>query len=130
MSLMDPIANALITIKNSDKAVKGECYCRPASKLLGKILEVLKKYGYIKQYSFIDDERDGIYRIELVGKINECKAVKPRYSVKKNEFEGYEKRYLPSKDVGILLVTTSQGVFSHREVKDKKIGGKLLGYIY
>lgn len=130
MSLMDPIADALITIKNSDMAVKKECHCRPASKLLEKILSVLKEYGYIKNYAYLEDQRDGIYKIELVGKINECRAIKPRYSVKKNEFEKYEKRYLPSKDVGILIVTTPEGVFAHRQVKEKKIGGKLLAYIY
>lgn len=130
MSSMDPIADALITIKNSDLAVKKECYCRPASKLLGRILEVLKENGYIKEYTFIDDERDGIYKIELLGKINECKAIKPRYSVKKDDFEKYEKRYLPSKDVGILIVTTSKGVFTHKKAKEEMIGGKLLAYVY
>lgn len=130
MSLMDPIADALITIKNSDISVKGQCYCRPASKLLGKILDVLKEYGYIKAYSYVDDEREGIYKIELLGRINECRAIKPRYSVKKDGFERYEKRYLPSKDVGIIIVTTPKGVITHKIAKEEKIGGKLVAYVY
>jgi small subunit ribosomal protein S8 len=50
--------------------------------------------------------------------------------VKKDEYEKWEQQYLPSKDIGILMVTTSQGVMSHKEAKTKGLGGKLLGYVY
>ena len=130
MALADPIANALVNIKNSDLALKEMCFSRPASKLLGEILRVMHEKGFIKKHKFVDDGRDGCYVIELNGKINECKAIKPRYAVKKDEFEKYEKRYLPSKDVGILIVSTPTGVLTHKEAKEKKIGGRLLAYIY
>jgi len=130
MALVDPIANAMVSIKNSDIASKRECTFRPASKLLGKILEVMQKKGYIGIYEFIDDGREGIYKIELKGKINDCKAIKPRYAVKKDGFEKFEKRYLPSKDVGMLIVSTPEGVLTHKEAKESNIGGRLLAYIY
>ncbi|MDO8427603.1 MAG: 30S ribosomal protein S8 [Candidatus Diapherotrites archaeon] len=130
MSLNDPIANALISIKNSDKAVQGHCYCKPASKLLARILEVMKANGYITQFERVDDQREGIYKIELAGKINEARVIKPRHAVKKNEFDKYEKRYLPSRDIGILIVSTPEGVLTHREVKSRGLGGRLLAYIY
>jgi len=126
----DPIADALIALKNSDAAAKRECIFRPASKLLGEILRVMQKEGYLNSFEFIDDGRDGSYRIELLGKINNCRAIKPRYAVKKSEFERYEKRYLPARDVGTLIVTTPKGVLTHREAKEKGIGGKLLAFIY
>ena len=50
--------------------------------------------------------------------------------MKKDEFEKWERIYLPSKDIGILVVSTSKGVMSHHEAKKLGIGGKLLGYVY
>ncbi len=130
MALMDPISNAMISIKNCERAAKRECIFRPASKLLGNILNVMKKNDYIEGFELIDDKREGIFRIKLNGRINECRAIRPRYTVKKDEFEKFEKRFLPSKDVGILIVTTPEGVFSHKEAKEKGIGGRLLAFVY
>ncbi|MAG21990.1 MAG: 30S ribosomal protein S8 [Candidatus Diapherotrites archaeon] len=130
MTMIDPIADALINLKNSDVASKKECVFRPASKLLGEILKVMQKKGYISTFEFVDDGREGIYRIELTGKINQCRAIKPRYAVKKSEFEKYEKRYLPAKDIGLLIVSTPKGVVTHREAKEQGTGGRLLAYIY
>lgn len=130
MVLVDPIANALSNIKNNGMASKKECVFRPASKLLGKILEVMQRKGYIGIYEFIDDGREGLYKIELKGKINDCKAIKPRYAVKKDGFEKFEKRYLPSKDIGIIIVSTPDGVVTHKEAKKMNVGGRLLAYVY
>jgi len=130
MSLIDPIADGLISIKNSDHASKKECVYKPASKLFGEILKVMQTKGYISSYEFVEDGRDGSYKICLLGKINECKAIKPRYAVKKSKFEKYEKRYLPARDVGILVVSTPKGVFNHKEAKEKGLGGRLIAYVY
>ena len=130
MTLIDPTANALINLKNHENALKKTCILKPASKLLGRILALMQKEGYIGTYELIDDGREGLFKVKLIGKINECRAIKPRYSVKKNEFEKFEKRYLPSRDLGFLIVTTSKGVLNHEEAKKLQIGGKLLAYIY
>lgn len=128
--MTDTISNALITIKNSELASKEECICKPASKFLGRILEVMKKHNYIADYKYVDDKKGGLYIVKLAHLINECKAIKPRYKVKKDEFEKFEKRYLPSRDIGLLIVSTSQGVMTHKEAKEKGIGGRLLAYVY
>ena len=130
MTRIDPIADALISLKNSDLASKKECFFRPASKLLGEILRVIQKSGYISTFEFIDDGREGTYRVELTGRINRCKAIKPRHAVKKSAFEKYEKRYLPARDIGILIVSTPKGVLTHTEAKKLGTGGRLLAYIY
>jgi len=130
MSLVDPISDALVNIKNNENAAKTDCAIRPASKLLGKILKVLQENDYISTFERIDDGREGIYRIQLVGRINDVKAIKPRYAVKKDEFEKYEKRYLPSKDVGLLIVSTSKGVTTHQKAKTENVGGRLIAYVY
>ena len=90
----------------------------------------MKDKGYISGFEPIDDRREGMLRVQLAGKINECAAIKPRYAVRKNEFEKYEKRYLPSFDVGTIIVSTSKGVFTHTQAKEKELGGRLLAYVY
>lgn len=130
MSMMDPVADALISIKNAEMSSKKRITFRPASKLIGRILEVMKENNYINNYEYIEDKSSGYYKIKLSGNINDCKAIKPRYAVKKNSFEEYEKRFLPSKNIGILIVSTSSGVITHRQAKEKKTGGRLLAYVY
>ena len=130
MSLVDPIADAMISIKNHENASKKECIFKPASKLLGEILKIMQKNGYIGEFEYIEDGKSGMYKISLLGKINNCRAIKPRYAVKKNEFEKFEKRYLPSKDIGIIIVSTPAGVKTHDEAKNAGIGGRLLAFVY
>ena len=130
MCMMDVVANGLIIIKNAEIRRKKECVIYPASKLLGNILRVMQKYGYIGEFEYIDDGRSGKFKVQLLGRINKCAAIKPRFPVKVKEFEEWEKRYLPARDVGILLVSTPQGVMSHHEAKKKGIGGCLIAYVY
>ncbi len=127
---LDPIANALTAIKNSESAAKKICTLRPASKLLREILRVMQENEYIDGYEFLDDKREGQFKIKLGGKLNECKAIKPRYAVQKDGFEKYEKRYLPSRDIGIMIVSTPQGVVSHKTAKQRGIGGRLIAFVY
>ena len=130
MSRNDPIADALINLKNNENASKKECVIRPASKLLKEILRIMQEKGYIGTFEFIDDGREGLLKVQLLGKINECRAIKPRYAVKKNDFESFEKRYLPSYDIGTLIVSTPKGVVTHAKAKEMETGGRLLAYVY
>ena len=50
--------------------------------------------------------------------------------MKKDGFEKFERRYLPAKGFGILIVSTSIGMMTNEEAKIKMIGGKLLAYVY
>ncbi|MFH1544529.1 MAG: 30S ribosomal protein S8 [archaeon] len=130
MSLVDPVSDALANIKNHEMASKKECTFKPAPKLMGEILRVMQENGYIVSHEHINDGRNGIFKVKLDGKINECNSIKPRHAVKKKDFEKYEKRYLPSRDIGILIVSTPKGIKSHREAKKDGLGGRLLAYVY
>lgn len=127
---MDTLANGLITIINNEVRNKRECVISPASKLLGRVLRIMQLNGYIGEFEFIDDGRQGKFKVQLLGRINKCGAIKPRFPVKVGEFEQWEKKFLPSRDVGILVVSTSHGVISHREAEEKNIGGRLLAFVY
>jgi small subunit ribosomal protein S8 len=79
--------------------------------------------GFISNYEI----ENGILKIEL-GILNGCNAIKPRFMVKTKDLEKYTKRYLPSKNLGILIVSTSRGIMTHQTAQEKNIGGSLLAY--
>lgn len=126
----DTIADAMINLKNHENAAKTECILKPSSKLLGEILKVMQENGYIGEYSLIEAKNGGSFKVRLIGKINECRAIKPRHAVKKNEFEKFEKRYLPAYDVGKIIVSTPKGIMTHDKAKQLNLGGRLLVYVY
>jgi len=130
LTMTDTLANGLTTIMNNELRNKRECMINPASKLLGRVLRVMQLNGYIGEFEFVDDGRAGKFKVQLLGRVNRCGAVKPRFSVSANEFETWEKRFLPSRDVGLLVVSTSKGVMSHREAKKKNVGGRLLSFVF
>jgi small subunit ribosomal protein S8 len=127
---MDTLANGLITIMNNELRNKRECVISPASKLLGRVLRIMQLNGYIGEFEFVDDGRSGKFKVQLLGRINNCGAIKPRFAVKVDEFEEWEKKFLPSRDVGLLIISTPKGVLSHREAKEKRLGGRLTAFVY
>jgi len=127
---MDTLSNGLTTIVNNELRNKRECLITPASKLLGRVLRVMQLNGYIGEFEFIDDGRAGKFRVQLLGRVNKCGPIRPRYPVKVGEFEKWEMAHLPSRDIGLIIISTSQGVISHREAEQKGIGGRLLAYVY
>jgi len=128
--MMDTLSNGLTTILNNAMRNKRECVISPASKLLGRVLRVMQLSGYIGEFEFVDDGRSGKFRVQLLGRINRCGAVKPRFPVKADEIEIWEKHFLPSREIGILVISTPQGVMSHKEASEKDIGGRLLAFVY
>ncbi|MCD6085335.1 MAG: 30S ribosomal protein S8 [Desulfurococcales archaeon] len=133
MVSMDPLANALSTIVNNELRGNREAVITPASKLIAMVLRVMQKYGYIGEFEHIDDGRWGKIKVQLLGRINRCGVIKPRSSVKYRdlrEMPQWLRKFLPSRDIGIIILSTPQGVMSHREVLEKRIGGVLLAYVY
>ncbi|MCX9080971.1 MAG: 30S ribosomal protein S8 [Candidatus Methanoperedens sp.] len=128
--LLDPLADALSTIKNAEIIGKSDCTIKPASKLIGNVLKVMKDKGYIGDFEFIDDGKSGYFKVQLKGKINKCGVIRPRHAVKNTEFEKWEKRFLPAKGFGSIILTTPGGVMTHSEARDNGIGGELLAYVY
>jgi len=124
------LANLFTTLFNTEDRRKDNCIVVPTSKLGIEVLNTLKKEGYIGEFEHVDDKRGGKFKIKLLAKISKCGAITPRFKVKKDEYGVWERQFLPSYDRGMLLVTTNQGVMSHKEAVDKNIGGFLIGYVY
>ncbi|ADG91135.1 30S ribosomal protein S8 [Thermosphaera aggregans] len=133
MVVMDTLSNALSAIQNAEVRAKSEVVLWPASKLVLNVLRVLQKEGYVGEFEYIDDGRWGKIKVQLLGRINKIGVVKPRHPVSYRELEEFPewlKRYLPAYNIGILIVSTPQGVMSHKEAVEKKTGGVLLAYCY
>lgn len=128
--MVDLIAETLVQIKNAEMKGKRECLIKKTSKLLKEILTVMNKEGYIGEFETISNGRNGIIKLATIGKINKAGAIRPRFSVKIADFEKFEKRYLPAKNFGILILSTTKGVITHEQAKKAGIGGRLLAYVY
>ncbi len=128
--LIDPLADALSVIKNAEDTGKPVCSIKPASKLIGSVLKVMKDKGYIGEFELIDDGKSGLFRVQLKGKINKCGVIRPRHAVKNIEFEKWEKRFLPARGFGLIILTNPEGVMTHDEARESGLGGELLAYVY
>ena len=130
MALNDPLANALSKILNNERVSKKEIDIFPTSKLVKKVLDIMNSNNYVGKYSLTKENRGDILKLELIGKINKCGVIKPRFSIKKEGYEKFEKRFLPAQGFGIIIVSTTKGIMTNEEAKKKNLGGKLLVYVY
>jgi len=128
--LNDTLATALSAVLNKEKIGKKECIIRPSSKIIKIVLRIMNENNYIGSFEDVATQKGNMLKVNLLGNINKCGAIKPRYSVKKLGYEKFEKRYLPAKDFGIIFVSTPKGIMTHTEAKKKNTGGKLLAYCY
>jgi small subunit ribosomal protein S8 len=125
----DLISDVFSSIKNGDEFGKKEVIV-PSSSLIKSVLLILQSHNYIGDFEFMDDRKGGKFKVQLLGKVNQCNSIRPRYYVKKDDYERFEKRLLPATGFGLLIVSTTKGVMIHTAAKEKKMGGVLIGYIY
>ena len=126
MSLNDPLSNVLSHITNVERLNKKEVLVSNNNKTIRKVLDLMRENHYIGSY---EEEGRGL-RISLLGKINKVNVIKPRFSVKLEDYDKFEKRYLPAKGFGFLIISTNKGIMIHDEAKEKKLGGRLIAYCY
>jgi small subunit ribosomal protein S8 len=126
----DPLANALSATLNYELAGKKEIIISPTSKLILEVLKILNAHQYVGAAEKITDARGGFIKLHLLGTINKCGVIKPRFSVGWQDFDKFEKRYLPAKGMGIIIISTNEGLMTLDEAREKKIGGKLIAYCY
>lgn len=125
----DILADVFCAMKNAETIGRHECIVS-ASKLIKGVLDVIQKHNYIGKYEFIEDGKGGKFKIGLIGKINNCNVIRPRFSIQINDIIKWEKRFLPAENVGILILTTPKGIIDQREAGKLKTGGRLLGFVY
>jgi small subunit ribosomal protein S8 len=132
MTLSDPIADMLNRVRNAGKA-KFNSLDIPGSKIKTEIAKVLKREGYIRNYKFIKDNKQGILRIYLKYDRNQKSAI---YFLKRVS-KPSRRVYVKSDDVqpifngtGISIISTSRGIMTDKEAKAAKVGGEILCNIW
>ena len=130
MTLNDPLANVLSLLVSADHRGVREITTRNNSKVIRRVLDMMNEAGYIGSYEVIEDSKGNSLRINLLGRLNKAGVIKPQHQIKKDDFERFEKRFLPAKDFGFLIVSTNKGIIRHMDAKEHAIGGKLIAYCY
>ncbi len=134
MALSDPIADYLTRIRNAQMAGH-RTVTIPSSKLKKSITEILYTQGFILKYKFdVDEKNFNVIHIALkYDKLTKKPVIRELGRVSKPGL----RKYSGSKDVpriinglGVCIVSTSQGVMTDKQAREKKVGGELICYVY
>lgn len=128
--LNDPLASVLSMILNAEKIGRNSCTINPSSNIIKKVLDILNTEGYIGKYEEVTKAKGGVLNLNLIGKVNNCGVIKPRFAVDKDGYEKFERRFLLADNFGIIIVSTNQGMMTQNEAKKKEIGGRLIAFCY
>ena len=119
----DIISDGLNEIMNAKKARKNKLVVT-SSKFFLDLLALAKREGYLESFKATGHE------VEIVFKLHECKSIKPRFHVRVQDLEAYMRRFLPSRQLGIIIISTSKGLLTHKEALEQGLGGSLIAYFF
>ncbi|MCK4649986.1 30S ribosomal protein S8 [Candidatus Pacearchaeota archaeon] len=122
----DVVADGLNQIMNANRIEKRELVIRRYSKVLLNLFEIMREKNHIE---FEVDEEAKIVRVKIL-KLNECRAVKPRYYVGVAGIDKYLRRFVPSRNFGTLVISTNKGLLDHKEAVKENLGGSVVAYFY
>jgi small subunit ribosomal protein S8 len=132
MVMTDPIADLLTRIRNANM-VRHEKLEVPASKLKKEVAEILKREGFVRDVEYIEDNKQGIIRIFLKYGSNNERVITGIKRISKPGLRVYAKADEVPKvlnGLGIAVVSTSQGVLTDKEARNKQVGGEVLAYVW
>lgn len=130
--MTDPISDMLTRIRNAN-LVRHEKLEVPASKIKKDIAEILKSEGFIRDYEFIEDNKQGVLRIFLKYGVNNERVITGLKRISKPGLRVYAKatevpRVLGG--LGIAIVSTSNGVVTDKIARQQQVGGEVLAYVW
>ena len=127
----DPIADMLTRIRNANKT-RHKSLSIPASKLKLEITRILKDEGFIKDYKYKEDNKQGLLTIYLKY-INKEKTINNLKRISKPGLRVYaNKDEIPEVlgGLGIVILSTSKGVMTGKEALQRHLGGEVICYIW
>lgn len=132
MVMTDPVADFLTRIRNGNM-VMHETVEIPSSKIKLAIAGIMKEEGYIKDYEYIKDGKQGVIRVYLKYGPNKEKVITGIKRISKPGLRVYVKRDEIPKVLGGLgtaVISTSQGLMSDKKARKIGVGGEVLCYIW
>ena len=109
MTMTDPIADMLTRIRNAN-TVKHETVDVPASNIKKEIVRILLEEGFVRGYDVIEDEKQGIIRIQL------------KY--------GQTGERVILNGLGISIISTSKGILTDKQARKENVGGEVICYVW
>ena len=132
MTVSDPIADMLTRIRNAN-IVRHESLEIPASNIKKEIAEILKNEGFVKNIEYVEDDKQGIIRVFLKYGSNNERVITGLKRISKPGLRVYAKRdELPKvlNGLGVALISTSEGLLTDKEARNKNVGGEVLAYVW
>ncbi|MCI1904009.1 30S ribosomal protein S8 [Enterococcus hirae] len=132
MVMTDPIADFLTRIRNANM-VKHESLEVPASQMKRDIAEILKREGFVRDVEYIEDGKQGIMRVFLKYGKDEERVITNLKRISKPGLRVYVKANEVPKvlnGLGIAIISTSYGVMTDKEAREKNTGGEVLAYVW
>ncbi|XP_068941474.1 small ribosomal subunit protein uS8-like [Petaurus breviceps papuanus] len=138
MVRMNVLADAFKSINNAEKQGKPQVLIRLCSKVIVRFLStpivwfltVMMKHGYIGQFEIIDDCRAGKIVVNLTGLLNKCGVISSRSDVQLKDLKKWQNNLLPSRQFGLIVLTTLAGIMDHEEARRRHTGGKIRGFFF
>ena len=132
MTMTDPVADMLTRIRNANQAGH-QTVDIPASKMKMSIASILKEEGYIKEYEVIEDEKQGVLKIELKYAPGKTRVISELRRISKPGLKVYVKaddvpRVLGG--LGIAIISTSKGIISDKDARRIGVGGEVICYVW
>jgi small subunit ribosomal protein S8 len=131
--MTDPIADFITRIRNAVRA-NHRIVQVPASNLKKEMTKILKEKGYILDYKFEEDTKQGLIKIALkYHPVTKAPAIRNLTRISKpglRKYAGIERMPRVLNGLGIAILSTSKGVMTDKEAKQEKVGGEVLCYVY
>ena len=127
--MVDLLSDAINVIKTNERIGRRECIVH-STKFIKSVLEVMKANGYINGFDEFKDGKFPKLRIAHSNRINRIGVIRPRFAVERSKIQVYEGRYVPSRDFGVIIMSTPKGLMTSREAREKGLGGRLIAYMY
>ena len=132
MQMSDVIADMLTRIRNASNA-KHATVDIPASNMKKAIADILVEEGYVKNYTVIDDGKQGTIRVTLKYLANKQKVIHGLRRVSKPGlwiYASYEKMPKVMNGLGIAIVSTSKGIMTDKKARANKVGGEVIAFVW
>ncbi|MBE8954190.1 MAG: 30S ribosomal protein S8 [Quinella sp. 2Q5] len=132
MGMTDPVADMLTRIRNAN-SVFHEKVEIPGSKIKIAIADVLKREGYIKDYAFVADNKQGVLTVKLKYGPDRQKVITGIKRISRPGLRAYSKRKdLPRVlgGLGVAIISTSQGIMSDKQARKAGLGGEVIAYVW